>query len=123
MQTQNTQRKCIMTRRARGARHLIYDGVLTGRLLSAAFLPALSHQLLIILEGSTERGCATPALTLHAKSTPAAKIITDHCLSPVPQLTVTVCTQTAVYAEMCSTWQRRLTAARTMPKVGVVGGG
>lgn len=87
------------------------------------FSPSLSHQLLIILKGSTELGCATPALTLHAKSTPAAKIITDHCLSPVPQPTVTVCTQTAVYAEMCSTWQRRLTAACTMPKVGVVGGG
>lgn len=28
-----------MTRRARAAHHLIYDGVLTGRLISAAFLP------------------------------------------------------------------------------------
>lgn len=112
-----------MTRRTRGSHHLNYAGVWTERLISAAFLLLCSTSSLLFWRGALSAVVLLQLLTLRAKSTPAAKIITDRCLSPISQPTVTVCTQTTVYAEMCSTWQRWLTAACTMPKVGVVGGG
>lgn len=123
MQTQNTQRKCIMTRRTRGSHHLVYRGVWTKGWSLLLFPFLCSTSSLLFWRAALSAVVLLQLSTLRAKFLPAAKIITDRCLSPIPQPTVTVCTQTTVYAEMCSTWQRWLAAACTMPKVGAVGGG
>lgn len=42
MQPQNTHRKCLMTRTTQGSCQLMHDGVWTGRLILAGFLPLCS---------------------------------------------------------------------------------
>lgn len=69
------------------------------------FSPSLLHKQLLSWGNGLNVVLLLQLLLCMPKSSPAAKIITDRCLTPFPQPTVTVCTQTTVYSATCSTWQ------------------
>lgn len=69
------------------------------------FSPSLFHKQLLSCRNGLNVVLLLRLWLCMPKSSLAAKIITDRCLTPFPQPTVTVCTQTTVYSAMCSTWQ------------------